>query len=156
MIDQEISLRAALNQSMPSMLRHEGLWEGDYHHFDSAGALIDQHRVRIRCEFPDSGPYAYIQHNLFTWPDGRQHRAVLPGVLQGDRLYWDVDTFHGYAWETRDGILLLNLTRKDEPGAHFCEMIVMGADGTHRARSWQWFRGGKLFKLTMCNEWRVE
>jgi hypothetical protein len=27
--------------------------------------LLDTHRVHILCEFPDAGPYAYIQHNHF-------------------------------------------------------------------------------------------
>ena len=90
------------------------------------------------------------------WDDGRDYRATLPGVLQGDRLYWDLPTFAGTAWETHDGILLLNLSRKDEPGANFFEMITLGATGQHRARTWQWFKDGRLYKRTLCDEWRVE
>ena len=148
-------MQDALAQAMPTMWRHKGTWQGIYRHVDAEGELIDHHRVSIRCEFPDDGPYAYIQHNHFQWDDGREHRAVLPGVLRDRRLWWNVDTFHGYSWETDDGILLLNLTRKDEPGANFFEMITLGSTGEHRARTWQWFREGKLYRRTLCDEYRV-
>ena len=141
--------------AMPSMLKHEGVWEGIYTHVNAKTEVIDKHKVSIRCEFPASGPYPYIQHNHFTWDDGREYRATLPGVFKDGRLWWDQETFHGSAWETRDGIILLNLTRKDEPGAHFFEMITMGDTGEHRSRTWQWFKDGRLFKRTLCDEWRI-
>ncbi|TRW15334.1 hypothetical protein FMM06_14810 [Glacieibacterium frigidum] len=137
---------------MPSMARHEGVWEGIYRHVDLDGVLLDTHRVTVRCELPDDGPYPYIQHNHFVWEDGREHRATLPGILRDGRLWWDVETFHGYSWETLDGILMLNLTRKDEAGANFFEMITLGSTGEHRSRTWQWFRDGKLYKRTLCDE----
>lgn len=141
-----------LARAMPSLLRHRGVWEGRYRHLDADSLLLDSHGARIVCEFPDTGPHAYIQHNLFTWDDGRKYRATLPGVLQGDRLFWDTPTFSGYSWETRDGILLLNLDRKDEPGANFFEMITIGSTGEYRARTWQWFKDGRLYKRTLCDE----
>jgi hypothetical protein len=150
-----LGLRDALSAVMPTMLRHEGTWRGIYRHLDADGNLTDVHDTEVRCEFPDDGPHPYIQHNLFTWADGRERRAVLPGVLRGNRLYWDVDTFHGYSWETDDGIQLLNLTRKDEPGANIFEMITLGSTGKHRARTWQWFRDGKLYRRTLCDEHRI-
>jgi hypothetical protein len=143
---------AELARAMPSMALHRGVWAGVYRHLDAEGALIDLHRVRIRCEFPDAGPYAYIQHNHFIWDDGRELKAVLPGIFKDDRLHWDTPTFRGYSWETFDGIVLLNLERKDEPGANFFEMITMGGSGEHRARTWQWFKDGRLYKRTLCDE----
>ena len=80
----------------------------------------------------------------------------LPGVYREGRLWWDTETFHGSAWETHDGMILLNLERKDDPGARFFEIIVMGETGKHRARTWHWFKDGKLFKRTLCDEWRVD
>jgi hypothetical protein len=141
--------------AMPTILRHAGVWEGIYRHLDQDGREIDLHRVRIVCEFPQSGPFAYIQHNHFMWDDGRELKADLPGVLRDGKLWWDLPTFSGYAWETDDGILLLNLSRKDEPGANFFEMITLGATGEHRSRTWQWFKNGRLYKRTLCDEWRV-
>lgn len=145
-------MQPALAAAMPTLARHRGLWRGTYRHLDAAGALIDRHDAEVRCEFPADGPYAYIQSNRFTWADGREHRATLPGVLRDGRLWWDVETFAGSSWETHDGILLLNLIRKDEPGANFFEMITLGAAGTHRARTWQWFRDGQLYRRTLCDE----
>ena len=70
-------------------------------------------------------------------------------------MWWDTETFHGSAWETHDGLVLLNLDRKDDPGARFFEIIMMGDTGEHRARTWHWFKDGQLYKRTLCNESRV-
>lgn len=146
---------AAVADIMPAMLKHAGVWEGVYTHLDAKGDLIDRHRARVRCAFPDEGPYAYIQHNHFTWDDGRELRAELPGVLREGKLWWDTETFTGCAWETDFDLIMLNLERKDEPGARFYEMIALGESGANRARTWQWFRDGKLYKRTLCDEKRV-
>jgi hypothetical protein len=52
-------------------------------------------------------------------------------------------------------VILLRLLRKDEPDTEFFEMIVMGADGYSRARTWQWFKGGRLVRRTLCDEIRI-
>lgn len=143
-------------REMPAMLLHEGVWEGVYTHIDRDAAVIDKHKVRIRCEFPTSGEFAYIQHNHFIWEDGREYKACLPGVYQNGRLWWDLETFKGSAWETKDNLILLNLDRKDDPGSNFFEIIAMGSDGKHRSRTWHWFKDGTLFKRTLCDEWKVE
>ncbi len=140
---------------MPGMLAHEGLWRGIYRHVDVAGQEIDTHQAQVECIFPSQGPYAYIQKNLFTWPDGRETQATLNGVLQGNKLWFDHETFSGISWETNKGLLLLDLDRKDDPGANFYEIICMGQSGVDRARTWHWFKDGKLFKRTLCDEQRV-
>lgn len=145
----------SFKDAMPTMLRHEGDWEGRYTHIDVDANILDQHDVRIKCEFPKSGHFVYIQYNHFIWDDGREYKAELPGVYRDGRLWWDTNTFSGSAWETHDGLILLNLERKDDPGARFFEMIAMGETGEHRARTWHWFKDGKLFKRTLCDEWRV-
>jgi hypothetical protein len=150
-----MSLRAALHCVMPDILRHEGVWRGVYRHVDAHAVLIDQHQATVRCEFPDAGPFAYIQHNCFTWPDGRTHEAVLPGVLRGDRLWWDVETFSGSAWQTQEGVIMLRLARRDDPGAEFFEMIVLSEDGQSRARTWQWVKAGRCVRRTLCDEERL-
>ena len=142
-------------QAFPTILAHEGVWAGTYRHVDAEGMLLDEHASRITCEFPHSGPWAYIQHNQFTWADGREQRVTLPGRLQGQRLYWDVESFSGYSWSTDGGILLLHIDRKDEPGAHFLEIIIANDSVTERVRTWHWFKNGQLFKRTLCNERKV-
>jgi hypothetical protein len=141
-------------EAMPNMLKHEGRWEGVYRHVDRDGRLVDRHEMTTLCEFPSAGEFAYIQDNHLRWADGREMRHRFGGVFRDGLLWWDTDRFAGYAWETREGVLMLRLDRKDEPGVHFIEMITLSADGQSRARTWQWFRGGSPFRRTLCDEWR--
>lgn len=143
-------------QAMPNMLRHAGQWEGVYRHIARDGSLIDQHRMFTRCEFPEDGPFAYIQHNRLEWEDGRVEERSFGGAYRDGLLHWDTDRFAGTGWETREGTVLLKLDRKDEPGVHFIEMIHLSKDGCTRARTWQWFEQGAPTRRTLCDEWRVD
>jgi hypothetical protein len=141
---------------MPGMFAHEGVWEGVYRHLDADGALVDEHQSRVECVFPEAGPPHYVQRNTFTWADGRVHTAELPGTFRDGRLWWDVSTFHGSAWESHSGLILLHLHRRDIPGAWFWE-IICKADGSNtRARTWHWFDAeGRLIRRTLCDERRL-
>lgn len=143
-------------EAMPMMLRHEGVWEGEYRHIDRDGSLADFHFMTTRCAFPAEGPHVYIQHNTLRWPDGRTVERSFPGSFEDGRLRWDTDRFSGFGWETEAGIVMLRLDRKDEPGVRFTEMIELSDDGQTRARTWQWFRDGVPFRRTLCDEWRTE
>ena len=74
--------KADFAAAMPNMLAHEGEWEGTYRHLDAAGSLLDQHHMWTWCEFPDAGPYAYIQHNRLRWDDGRTADYEFGGVFR--------------------------------------------------------------------------
>ena len=143
-------------EAMPNMLRHEGRWEGVYRHVDRDGTLVDQHEMVTLCEFPTDGEFAYVQHNHLRWNNGREVKRSFGGVFRDGLLWWDTDRFAGYGWETHEGVVMLKLDRKDEPGIHFIEMINIAKDGQTRARTWQWFRDGVPFRRTLCDEWRVE
>jgi hypothetical protein len=147
--------QAALAAAMPAMLLHEGWWDGWYRHVDSDGALIDAHRVKTHCEFPDSGPWHYVQHNWLSRDDGRSAVYEFGGRLDGERLVWATDRFSGYGWQTHADTLMLRLGRRDVPGAHYIEMISTAPDGQSRARTWQWFRDGAPWKRTLCDERRI-
>lgn len=147
--------RSALAAAMPSLLAHEGVWEGSYLHLDAEGREIDRHAARIACLFPDEGPFHYVQRSLFRWPDGRERTAELPGMLRDGRLWWDLPAFAGVAWEGGEGVILLRLDRRDEPGLSFTEAIVLGSGGRERARTWHWFRNGRLVRRTLCAERRL-
>jgi hypothetical protein len=149
-----VGWRAQLASVLPGMLAHEGIWTGTYRHLDAAGRLIDVHASHVTCAFPDTGPFAYIQTNRFSWSDGRVQTAQLPGTLNGDRLFWDVETFSGSAFAAGDGMIGLNLIRKDVPGASFLEIITPPTEKGHRARTWHWFRDGVLTGRTLCDERR--
>lgn len=145
----------SIREVIPAMVEHEGIWEGTYRYVDIEGNLLDIHKSRVECIFPDEGPYAYVQRNHFTWDDGREYEVELLGTLKDDKVYWDTEDFKGYGWASYDGFILLSLDRKDEPGARFHEMIIMDPDGKNRARTWHWFKEGKCFKRTLCDEYRV-
>lgn len=121
---------------------------------DLDGAIVDEHESRVECLFPDEGPYHYVQRNRFEWSDGRIREVEFGGVLRDARMYWDTDTFRGYGWATVDDVVLLTLERKDIANASFTEIIVLGADGTNRARTWHWFKDGRLYQRTLCDEYR--
>ncbi len=150
-----MSNRAALAAAMPAMLAHEGWWDGWYRHFDADGTLLDAHKVKTFCEFPDDGEWHYIQHNWLTWDDGREAVFEFGGCLRGDRLFWDTDRFSGYCWQTSEATLMLKLDRMDVPDAYYIEMINTAPDAQSRARTWQWFQHGKPWKRTLCDEWRI-
>ncbi|MEM0986575.1 MAG: DUF3598 family protein [Pseudomonadota bacterium] len=143
-------------EMFPATRAHAGVWEGTYTHINIAAEIEDRHQTRVVCEFPDDGgDVFYRQHIEFKWEDGRSRRDLFEGRPQDGKLHYDTQTFHGFSWETDDGLILLNLQRKDEPGANFFEIIAMGEGGTHRARTWHWFRDGQLYRRTLCDERRV-
>ena len=148
--------RAELRAVIPAMLAHEGWWDGWYRHFDIDGGLIDAHKVKTHCEFPDSGPDHYIQHNWLSWEDGREAVYEFGGRLDGELLRWNTDRFAGYGWQTQEETLMLRLERLDVANAYYIEMINIAPDNQSRARTWQWFQDGKPWKRTLCDEWRIE
>ncbi|MEM8920759.1 MAG: hypothetical protein AAGB25_05285 [Pseudomonadota bacterium] len=147
--------RSVLAEHAPAFLAHEGVWRGVYQHIDVRTGEITAHDAQVVCEFPGGGPHAYIQHNTFTWADGRVEIADLPGVWRHGRIWWDLPTFSGSAWDAGDGVVLLNLVRKDEPGVVFFEMIVPPTQTGARARTWHWLKDGELVRRTLCNERRT-
>jgi hypothetical protein len=144
-----------LRTAMPAIVAHEGEWEGTYRHIDADGTLLDEHRTLTSCLFPEEGDHHYIQHSRLIWANGRQEEYRFGGRLRDGLLRWETERFHGHGWETHDGVLMLRLERHDVPGAYYIEMINLAPDGRTRARTWQWFRDGKPWKRTLCDEWRI-
>jgi len=143
-----------LRTAMPSIVAHEGEWDGTYRHIAADGTPLDEHRTRTSCIFPDEGPDHYVQHSRLSWTDGRREEYRFGGTLRKGLLRWDTERFHGFGWES-EGVLMLRLERRDVPGAFYVEMINMAPDGKSRARTWQWFRDGRPWKRTLCDEWRI-
>jgi hypothetical protein len=143
-----------MTNSFPAHLAHLGVWEGTYRHFGADDVIESEYRSRVTCEFPGGGVFYRQTTELFSL-DGSHSKASFDGIDRGDHLWFDAPTFFGKSWETGSGQILLDLERKDEPGGRFIEIIVMGDGGAHRARTWHWFRSGKLYRRTLCNESRV-
>ena len=139
----------------PAHRAHLGTWKGTYRHVDLFAQEEELIQSQVICEFPDDGLVFYRQSIELEHADGSVTRAGFDGVDRGDHLWFDTPTFVGKSWETEDGVVLLNLQRKDEPGAHFVEVIILGEGGKHRARTWHWFKDGQLYRRTLCDEVRV-
>lgn len=139
----------------PAHRAHLGTWKGTYRHVDLFAQEEELIQSQVNCEFPDDGLVFYRQSIELKHADGSVTRAGFDGVDRGDHLWFDTPTFVGKSWETEDGVVLLNLQRKDEPGAHFIEVIILGEGGKHRARTWHWFKDGQLYRRTLCDEVRV-
>ncbi len=148
--------RAALIAAMPAMLRHEGWWDGWYRDVDPAGRLIDERRVATQCAFPADGEFHYFQHNRLRWADGREAEYSFGGRLEGERIAWRTERFTGFAWQTLADTLMLRLDRLDVADAYYLETISIAPDDASRVRTWHWFRGGRPWKRTLCDEWRIK
>lgn len=138
----------------PAHKAHQGVWEGTYRHVAADGREESRFRSRVTCEFPPAEGVFYRQTTELWSEQGDYSKVSFDGLDRGDHLYFDTPIFHGRSWETGSGPLMLNLVRRDEPGAYFVEVILLGEGGHHRARTWHWFRDGSLFRRTLCDETR--
>jgi hypothetical protein len=144
----------------PLLARHEGVWDGWYRLYDAQGQKIDEHRSRLLCRFPDTGPYAYHQTNHYRWADGRSEIREFPAHVQGERIVFAGDLIEGWAADVtlddKHRTTMLHWRRKGDPaGIYLYEMIQLSDDGRSRSRVWQSFREGRLLQRTLIDEERV-
>ncbi|MEO1101231.1 MAG: DUF3598 domain-containing protein [Pseudomonadota bacterium] len=147
-----------LKSLMPTLARHEGVWEGVYRFYDPQGNKIDEHESRLICRFPDAG-HPYHQTNLYRWADGKRETRDFPAGVENGRLKWDNEFINGWACDVAlddfGRTTMLNWTRTGEPDLYLYEMIQLSDDGQARARIWQWFKKDRLFQRTLVDEKRV-
>ena len=145
-----------IKDDMPLFARHEGVWEGTYRHYDASGKLVDEHRSRLLCRFPDSGPWPYHQTNIYEWADGRTQVIDFPAEYRDHRLWWDNELIKGWAAELplddKGRSLVLYWQRASDPDLYLYEMIQMSDDGQKRCRTWHWIRNGELETRTAIDE----
>jgi hypothetical protein len=144
---------------MPSLARHEGVWEGWYRYYDGQGDKVDEHRSRLVCRFPKSGPYPYHQTNYYTWDNGKTEERDFPATLRDGRVWFDNELISGWAAEVDldqfQRTVMLYWERKGEPELYLYEMIQMSDCGRYRQRAWQWVRRGKIHMRTLIDEERI-
>lgn len=147
-----------LKQLMPTLARHEGVWEGRYVYFDAASKQIDAHESRLICRFPEEG-LPYHQTNHYRWADGRREVRDFPAGVKDGRLYWDNEFITGWACDVKlddfGRTTMLNWTRTDEPDLYLYEMIQISDDGEARSRVWHWYKADRLFQRTLIDERKV-
>jgi len=145
-----------IRKAMPLLARNEGVWEGWYRYYDAAtGKLTDQHRSRLICRL-DSDVSDYYQTNYYYWEDGRSEIREFPAWYEDGRIRWDNELIKGWAAAMQpddyNRSTCLNWTRTGEEDLYLYEMIQLSDDGVNRARTWQWFKGGKCFQRTLIDE----
>lgn len=145
-----------IKEDMPLLARHEGVWEGTYRYYDASGKLVDEHRSRLLCRFPESGPYPYHQTNIYTWADGRTEVRDFPAEYRDGRIWWDNELIQGWAAELnlddKGRSVVLYWQRTGDPELYLYEMIQMSDDGKKRCRTWHWIRNGELETRTAIEE----
>jgi hypothetical protein len=155
-----------IKEDMPNLARQEGVWDGSYRHYDAHGKLVDEHRSRLTCRFPEDGDFPYRQTNAYYWPDGRRQQIDFDARFEGGRLVWDNALVKGSAAElpldTSGRSMVMYWQRADDPDLYLYEMLQLSDCGKKRARTWHWIRGGELVARTAIDEklvsrdWRAE
>lgn len=145
-----------IKEDMPILARHEGVWDGTYTYFNAANEKIDEHRSRLFCRFPDTGPHLYHQSNYYTWADGRTDFRDFPAEYRDKRVWWDNDLIKGWAAELDLDFMkrsvVLHWERTGDPSLYLYEMIQIADDGLNRCRTWHWIRNGLLETRTAIQE----
>jgi hypothetical protein len=145
-----------IKEAMPLLARHEGVWEGTYRYYDSSGKLVDEHKSRLICRFPDEGPYPYHQTNHYSWADGRTEVRDFPAEYRDGRIWWNNDLIQGWASELplddKGRTVVLYWQRTGDPDLYLYEMIQLSDDGKKRCRTWHWIRNGELETRTAIEE----
>ena len=146
-----------IKQNMPLLARHEGTWAGTYRFITPQLELLDEYTFRINVMFPDDGKggITYRQESFYTWPDGREQALIFEAQYTGDGLVTWKGPIAGRMWELDDRTIYLTFSFEEQPGVDVCEMIQLAPNNHDRARTWHWFKDGKLFQLTLVDENRV-
>jgi hypothetical protein len=147
-----------IKREMPLLARHAGVWAGTYRFVTPQLELLDQYDFRIRVSFPDDaeGGITYRQESHYSWPDGHEQDLTFEAQYAGNGVVELADGLAGHIRELDDRTIYLNFSFDDQPGVDVCEMIQLAHNNNDRARTWHWFKDGKLFQLTLVDERRVE
>lgn len=148
-----------VQQMLPQLSKHEGVWDGWYRHYDPNGKLIDEHQSRLVCRFPDDGPLPYHQTNFYSWADGKREARDFPAEVRDGRMWFDNELITGWAAEVGldefNRTVMLYWKRKGDDDLYLYEMIQLSDDGQARHRVWHWYRAGRIVSRTLIDEARV-
>lgn len=148
-----------IREDMPLLASHEGVWDGFYRYYNADGVMVDEHKSRLFCRFPDGGDWPYHQTNHYLWADGRTDTREFPAAYRDGRIWWDNDLIKGWAAEValdaHRRTMMLYWQRTGDPDLYLYEMINAADDGIHRCRTWHWIRNGRLETRTAIEERRI-
>lgn len=145
-----------MHRHMPSLARHEGVWDGHYRYYDTEGNKTDEHRSRLVCRFTGDDKAPYHQTNFYSWADGKKEVRDFPTTYQFGRVIFDNELIYGWCSEIPEDdfhrTLMLYWQRKGEEGLELYEMIQLSDCGKFRNRTWQWYKRGHLIQRTLIDE----
>ena len=144
-----------IRQEMPLLARHEGVWEGTYTFVDPNSNVIDKHRSRLTCSFPEEGEFPYFQVNEYTWDDGKTERIEFPATYKDGKIWFDTERINGFCWEVDDHCIVLHWVYVKDPSITLYELIHLDDSGTKRTRTWHWLKDGACFQRTLIDERRA-
>ena len=145
----------SIREEMPLLARHEGEWRGTYTFLDLEAKVLDKHDSVVTCAFPSEGKFPYFQTNRYTWSDGREQVIEFPASYADGKIFFKTDRIDGYAWEVDDKTIVLTWRYMTDPQEYLYEMIQLDEAGTHRSRTWHWFRDGVCYQRTIIDERKV-
>ncbi len=149
-----------IKTKLPLLARHEGVWAGTYRFITPQMKLLDQYDFRIQVSVPNDaqGGITYRQDSFYTWPDGRTQDLSFEAFYRdenGQAVAVFDQRIAGKIWELDTRTIYLTFRFADQPDVDVCEMIQLAENNRDRARTWHWFRQGRLFQLTLVEEARV-
>lgn len=147
--------------ALPLIADMQGVWEGQYVHFDAAHREFDRHhsQLLVRLDDETEARAAIKQTNIYTWPCGEQEIRYFEGDFRDDRIWFNNDLIDGWTstidLDPTGRTIMVGWTRPAEPGFRYYEIITVSEDGESRNRTWHWYRNDRLFQRTLINELRV-
>jgi len=148
-----------LKMHMPSLARHEGVWDGMYRYYDADGNKTDEHASRLICRITGDDAVPYHQTNNYSWADGRTEIRDFKTTYSFGRIIFDNELIYGWCTQVPEDdfhrTLMLYWQRKGEEGLELYEMIQLSDCGNLRNRIWHWYKKGVLIQRTLIDEKRA-
>ncbi|MEO9467413.1 DUF3598 domain-containing protein [Parasphingorhabdus sp.] len=146
-----------IEEAMPQLLHHVGVWKGEYVHFDGDNREIDRHASMLICKLlNEPGKQRLEQSNIYDWPDNSRETRHFVGILNNDKLVIQNENIDGWVaplvLDETERTLMVLWTKTDDASFRYYEMITLSEDGQTKNRSWHWYRDGRLFQRTLINE----
>jgi len=134
-----------------------GVWEGSYEHRDASGTLLDRHASRQETRLEGD---LWFERIIYRWGADENSTAIeevldFRASFDGDQLCFDDPSFEGQAILVDERIVVFPYRWKGQPGLEIVETIVFPTPD-RRTRVWQSFKDGKLERVTLIQEERVE
>jgi hypothetical protein len=152
-------------------LQNCGTWEGTARRVNAAGALIDEHLVRVKIEIHER---QYVQTNTVRINTPQEVTAQYFGHFQAGILVFPLtdevytlggekaSDFSGIAWAIADDLIVYRGSRTVQGcKTHYNELIALSAPPqhqkiNHRIRTTQLFEDGIYKLVTMIEETKTE